>query len=343
MPRRTAKKHRPSADVAAPPVPPRPRRTEPKPEPEPTPDEAGRKRPDPIQTLRSRLTGAHQRSNLGVLVTGRPGVGKTTTVRETLAGLDPAGDRWRIIGGTLTAAGFLEELAATPDHTIVCDDLADTWKDARARQYLIQACDTDTAGGTQVIRSGSAGGVRVIHWTGRIVIIQNGPLPDTSDGRAVASRLQKVAVDPSDGDLAEKMLGWARTDDERAAVRYAVDLTADLSVPLTLRHGALALADYRQWRAGDAAGMHWRDLVASSIRASAPPTTGRGSSGDERRRAVWTARTQHRTIDEAAKALGMSVRTFNRDLSAARAAWGDPPAYEADEASGALPAQRKPR
>lgn len=74
------------------------------------------------------------------IITGMPGVGKTTTVEDTLDSITNL--RYKSISGSITEAGLYETLFANRDKLIVFDDCDHVFKDAKMVSYLKAALDT---------------------------------------------------------------------------------------------------------------------------------------------------------------------------------------------------------
>src|SRR5262245_9780563 len=91
-----------------------------------------------IQLIRDGVRGVAEQYHTACYVVGRPGVSKTFTAKETLAGL---GVPWVCKNARMTPMGLFETLAEHPEHVLILDDIGTLFKEQQAMQILLAALD----------------------------------------------------------------------------------------------------------------------------------------------------------------------------------------------------------
>lgn len=213
----------------------------------------------------------------GCMFSGRPGIGKTYTVIETLEGL---GAFYRLVNSHLTPRGLFDELTDAPDAIHIIEDAEEVLRNHVSLGTLRSA----TAGS----RRGREGTYeRLITWgrhprkletvfAGAVILICNRPLSAIPEAQALASRIDPLEIPVSDAEVAAQMRhlaldGYWEGDAVLDAAtctevaEFVIVESARLGRQLDLRAYVGAVMDRIQVEDHDAL-CHWRDLVASSIR-----------------------------------------------------------------------------
>jgi hypothetical protein len=251
---------------------------------------------------------------------GRAGTGKTHTVMRTV---EASGRDYQYFKGHLAPVGVFEFLEKYPDSVLILDDVASTLRSEVALQILLAATGRHPGdAGPRTVRYGRKGADRVVHFSGRIILISNLQLSDAPLQQAFKSRCQHLQYDPSEDEIAALMgrvarQGWQQekltmTPIECGEVtEHVIAGSRRLGLPLDMR----VLVDksypaFCQYRAGDAE-THWRDLVTIIIEqrigelAHTPPAAapvGRAARVADERRVAREITAQYATPRERMEA-----------------------------------------
>jgi hypothetical protein len=218
--------------------------------------------------LKDRVRGVALGTHVGLYLTGRPGTGKTFTVRQTLNELKAD---YVYTNARLSPAALFDQLEANPDRVHVIDDVPLLWANKDA-QPIIMAALGGKGGEVRRVSYRVKRDVRECHFRGGVIGISNCPLRDDPLAKAIASRATVHTFEPTDDELAgyirhlagQGFCGLNRADGEEVA-KYLFDTAAEGESRTDLRSYEKAAADYTLWKRG-ASSSHWKDLVKSSVR-----------------------------------------------------------------------------
>jgi hypothetical protein len=227
-----------------------------------------------LAIVRDRIRGVALSHHPGFYLFGRPGTGKTFTVRSTL---DALGVRYHYHDGHLTPLGLFELLADLHDRIIVLDDVSAIFGQHVALQLLLAALGQQPPGaGGRIIQYRRQGRVVRTRFTGGIVCLSNLELHPAPLLQALKSRVHYLKYDPTDEQLSALMFdiarkGWpprrpqlTRLECLEVAIYLMNELRRlgcrpDLRLLLDK-----ALPDFLQHRQGETEA-HWKDLVTTTL------------------------------------------------------------------------------
>lgn len=220
-----------------------------------------------LQVIRDRVVSVAHHYHTGCYLVGRPGTGKTFTVRAELRRLDvPSTHR----NARLTPWGLFCLLAENCEYVIVLDDIATLFKNDQAMQIFLAALDGDP-GQPREVRYKSKDKDEVIHFGGSLIAVSNVPLRCDPLARALGSRIVMLEHEPTDGEIAAYMRHLATNgfadlspDECLAVAEFVVEETRQYDLRLDLRHLTKGWQDYRQQKHG-CSQTPWQDLVRTSL------------------------------------------------------------------------------
>ena len=91
-----------------------------------------------FQLIRDRAASVALGYHTGCYLVGRPGTGKSFTVRAELERLQ---EPWAYQNARMTPMGLFSFLAEHPEHCIALDDIGSLFKNEQAMQILLAALD----------------------------------------------------------------------------------------------------------------------------------------------------------------------------------------------------------
>lgn len=221
--------------------------------------------------LETRVRSVVKRYQTGAYLVGRPGSGKTHTVRRVL---DECKADYVYLNGRITAAALFEEFAERSDSIIVIDDVPALFDSPQAMQILMAAVGgkpNESRAVTYVTKAGK----RRIEFTGGLVGISNCAFSRHPLASALASRLVTLEHEPSDRMLIAFMAAEARKGSEGLApvecvevLDFVVNECRAGSHRIDLRHYYKALQDYMCWK-NEVCRIPWKTLVKSAMHSIA--------------------------------------------------------------------------
>jgi len=227
-----------------------------------------------LAVIRDRVRAVSDGDAPGLYLYGRPGTGKTRTVRRTLHALEA---RETYHAGHLTPLGLFDLMAAHPDGVLVLDDVGELLRQRVAVQLLLAALGGQSGGdGRRVVSYRRQGVEERVEFAGGVVLISNLTLHPAGLLAALQSRVEAVEFDPPDDELEALMVdlvatGWAPDGTPRLTPGQAREAVGHLAaearrrgVRLDLRLLDKALRAYARWLEGKTE-THWKDLVAVSV------------------------------------------------------------------------------
>jgi hypothetical protein len=223
-----------------------------------------------LQVIRDRVASVALNYHTGCYVVGRPGTGKTFTIKEELDRLDRPG-----ISTTarMTPWGLWDFMSKHPEHVIVLDDITSLFKSQQAMEILLAALDGKPGEVRPVpYRSKDNKADLVIAFTGALIAISNVPLRSDPLARALGSRIVVLEHEPSDDEIAAFIRKLANdgyedlsSDECIEVAEFVIAETRQFDLRLDLRHLTKAWQDFRQHKHGRSRTT-WRDLVRTSLK-----------------------------------------------------------------------------
>jgi hypothetical protein len=231
-----------------------------------------------VALLDARVRSVAKGFQVGAYIVGRPGSGKTHSVRRVL---DECEADYVFINGRLSPAALFDAIAERPDSVLVIDDIPTLFDSPAAAQILMAAAGGDPGTPrrvtylTRVVR-------QEVDFRGGLIALSNRPLRHDSAGQALASRLAMLQHEPTDEELIAFMEDKARrgvkdvTPRECMAVfGHVVRVCRSGDYRIDLRYFFKGIQDYLCYKSGECE-MDWRVLVESSMQRVAaddlPPT-----------------------------------------------------------------------
>ena len=227
-----------------------------------------------LSVVRDRVRGVALGHYTGFYLFGRPGTGKTYTVRRTL---EKYGVKIYYHHGHLTPMGLFEVLEEHPDCIIVLDDVAEILSQRKALQILLAALGNQPGDdGIREVKYQRQGRDVTVRFTGRIILISNLELHSAPLLDALKSRIHYMQYDPSDEQIVAVMRdiasqGWPAgspkiTSAEGMEVaNFLIEESQKRGYRLDLRLLVdKAFPDYIQYR-NRQAETHWKDLVRATL------------------------------------------------------------------------------
>jgi hypothetical protein len=220
------------------------------------------------QVIRDRVGSVVHRYHTAAYLVGRPGTGKTHTVREELERL---AEPWVYQNARMTPMGLFAFIAEHPEHNIVLDDIASLFKNDQAVQILLAALD-GKPGEPRAVSYKSKDVEQKVLFTGTVIAISNVPLRSDPLARALGSRIVVLEHEPTDDEIAAFMRHLAEEGFEDLSseecvevAEFVIDETRQFDLRLDLRHLTKAWQDFRQHKHGRSRTT-WRDLVRTSLK-----------------------------------------------------------------------------
>jgi len=230
-----------------------------------------------LAVVRARTQGVAYHYRTGFYLHGRPGTGKTHTVRETLKQISVEPPVYR--HGHITPLGLFELLEEFPESVLVLDDLGDIFRHEVAKQLLLAALEKPTSPDrSRVVSYQRAGVKKTVAFSGGIIAISNKELHGDEVLEAVKSRIEILDYNPTAAQIGALIAdaadrGWPLgaaepvipADETREIAGHVIGEAIRLGARLDLRlYFVTAIADYVQWGDG-LSEVHWKDLVTASI------------------------------------------------------------------------------
>lgn len=242
-----------------------------------------------IGLLADRVRSVAHRFQTGAYVVGRPGSGKTFTVKAVL---DEAESNYVLLNGRVSPAALFDTLEERPDSVVVIDDVPTLFDNLQAAQLLMAAIGGDP-GQSRRVTYVTKSNKRVTEFRGGVIAVSNRPLRHDPVSQALASRLVVLEHEPTDEMLIAFMAAEARKGvkdvlpaDSDEVFRYVVAVCRAADYRIDLRYFFKGVEDYRFWKSG-ACQTDWQSLVRSSMRRvtagelPVAPTTRAGTKSAE--------------------------------------------------------------
>ena len=237
-----------------------------------------------LQILEDRVVGVAEGYQAGLYLLGRPGTGKTHTVKGTL---DRLGVSAHYANARLSPAALFDMLGQHPDRVHVIDDVPELWKSPEAKPILMAALG-GKGGEARRVDYRLKGDARSVEFRGGIIAISNVPQRQDPGAKALASRTVFYEFAPTDDELAAHMRHLAAegfdglTPAEAGEVcEFVLQAAAQAESRPDLRTFEKGCADYRLWRTGKVQ-CSWHVLIQSSLRPVSAGEIGVPLSRDER-------------------------------------------------------------
>jgi hypothetical protein len=222
--------------------------------------------------IKDRIRGVVHRLQNGVYIHGRPGTGKTYTIRTTLEGLAVP---YTYKNGHLTYAGFFDLLDENHDRIVVIDDVSALFNQPIALQYMLAALgNTHDGSRTRVVKRKTRDGEHVVYFTGGLVMASNLPLEGHHQRilAALRDRINVINFEPSDECIIAVLCAIASGGVGGVAAKNCLEV-ADFLVTQSRARGLhpsvrqfvnKAVKDFALWQAGNTE-THWKDLMISML------------------------------------------------------------------------------
>jgi hypothetical protein len=231
-----------------------------------------------LDFIRDRTKSVSEGYQNGVYLVGRPGTGKTHTVRETLERNDAS---YLYRNARMTPMGLFEELSANADRTIVLDDISSLFDQRQSLQILMAALGGKLGSARPVTYIAKNSHERKsFSFSGGIIAISNVPLRRDPLADALASRVILHEHEPNDAELAALMRYLAlKGKDELnpeeclAVIEFVIDESRQHDYRLDLRLMDKGLQDYLQWKDGNTL-RSWQELIRASMKQTLRHTLG---------------------------------------------------------------------
>ncbi len=221
-----------------------------------------------VRLLADRVRSVATGYQTGAYLTGRPGSGKTYTVRRVL---DECKASYIFLNGRLSPAALYDEIESRPDSLLVIDDVPLLFNNLQATQILMAAVGGDPGIPRRVTYS-TKGLRRITEYNGGIIAISNRPLRQDPAGMALASRLASLEHEPTDEMLIAFIESEARKGVKDVPAKeclmvfeHVVEVCRSGDYRMDLRYFFKGLEDYRCWKS-ETCETDWRALVRSSMR-----------------------------------------------------------------------------
>ena len=220
-----------------------------------------------VALLADRVRSVARGFQTGAYIVGRPGAGKTHTVRRVL---DACEADYVFLNGRVTPAALYDAIEERPDSVLVIDDVSTLFNHLQAAQILMAAVGGDPGTPRRVTYVTKAE-KRETHFRGGVIAIANRPLGHDPVAAALASRLAVLEHEPTDDMLIAFMGAEARKGVKDVPGReclqvfeHVVEVCRGGEYRVDLRYFYKGLEDYRCWKAGDCEA-DWKILIQSSM------------------------------------------------------------------------------
>lgn len=237
---------------------------------------------DPLQTLRQkqailrdRTRGVAAGLHNGLFIYGRPGTGKSYTVRCTL---EEVKRPHMIFNGHITPQGLFASFKKYADQVLVFDDVNTLLTDKQSVGYMLAALGDQGSGAERIIRYKRAGRDETCCFTGGVILLCNLDPDEKADPAvdALKSRVLTHEYNPSEAEMEAMMRdicsrGWPAGDaylngaECHEVADFLLTQSKRFELRLDLRHLTKALTDRYQFAEGFTE-CDWKDLVVSMIR-----------------------------------------------------------------------------
>lgn len=220
--------------------------------------------------LKARVNGVAQQKHVGTYITGRPGTGKTHTVKEQLDGNNI---NYQYINCRVSPGGLYDAMRQNPEDVFVLDDVSTLYTHPQGLQVL-QAALNGSASEPRKITYVLKGEQKEkpFDFRGGVIAISNRPLQRDPVADAVVSRVRTLEHEPSNEMIAAFMRhralnGFADITPEECweVVDFVIAQSKKCEYRLDLRHMEHGWQDYRLWKHGESLDIHWKELIATSM------------------------------------------------------------------------------
>jgi hypothetical protein len=230
-----------------------------------------------LQVIRDLVTGVAMLFKFGLFLFGGGGIGKSYTVLDQLRRLNVP---YVLRNTKMSGKGLYLTLENAPNAIHVLEDMERLTKDPDAQGVLRSALWAQPGHERIVTWTTAKDGEQHFVFRGGLIMISNRPLADLPVLRALATRIEVFHLEVSDAEQAARMYELASRGYQQAGKAVigsaeCLEITEHLlnecrtaSCPLDLRLQQKAFQTYLQWEA-DMANLHWKDLVAASVREAA--------------------------------------------------------------------------
>lgn len=220
-----------------------------------------------LQLIRDYVRGVAGRFHTAAYLVGRPGTGKTFTVRQELERLEVS---YVLKNSRITSLGLFRLIAEHPEEVIVLDDVSTVFSTPMALQILMAALD-GTPGENREVCYKTAEHDFACDFAGGIIAISNVPLHNDPLANAVRSRCVQLEHEPTDDEIEAFIRRLCRDgykDLSAAQCREVADVlieeTRSNDRRLDLRHLNKSLEFRRQTEHG-VAESDWQDLLKANL------------------------------------------------------------------------------
>ncbi len=223
-----------------------------------------------LRFVKARTNGVALRKHVGSYISGRTGTSKTWTVTTTL---DDLGINYQYINCRVSPGGLYDAMKQNPEDVFVLDDVATLYKHPQGLQVLLAALNGTAKEPRQIsyVLKGEQK-EKTFDFFGGVVAISNKSLHRDPVADAVASRVRILEHEPSDEMIASFMKQQAlkgfedMTPEECwSVVEWIITHSKKCEYRLDLRHMEQGWQDYLLWKDGQSFGVHWKELIASSM------------------------------------------------------------------------------
>lgn len=264
-----------------------------------------------VRLLQNRVRTVAHRYQTGAYIVGRPGTGKTHTVRSALEQLSCD---WVYVNGKISPAALFDTFAERIEGIVVLDDVSTLFENNAAAEILMAAIGGE-AGSPREIKYVTRNLRREAAFSGGIVAISNRPLRHDHAGRALASRLVLLEFEPTDEMIAAYIRDSAakgtKTLDPKECTEvceYVIEECRAAKFRLDLRAYFKGLNDYACWKSEECE-VDWRELIKTSLNWFDPTELDPGPSTR-----LGTKELEYEIVQELA-ASGLDAKTAAEEWS----------------------------
>jgi hypothetical protein len=223
-----------------------------------------------LDIIRARVNGVVKRNHVAVYLSGRTGTGKTVTVIDTLEKLQAS---FQYINCRVSPGGLYDAMKQNPEDVFVLDDVNTLYGHPQGMQVLLAALNGKPNEPRKITYILKGEQKEPPFWfSGGVIAISNRPLRRDPVADAVASRVRSLEHEPSDEMIAAVMRSQALKGFEDVSpeecwdvVEYVIEESRRCEYRLDLRQMEHGWQDYRLWQHGESFGIHWKELIASSM------------------------------------------------------------------------------
>ncbi len=230
-----------------------------------------------LQVIRDWVTGVAKNFKHGLFLHGSGGNGKSYTVLSQLRQLEVP---YQLHNSRMTGKGLFLALKYAPDVIHVLEDMERLTKDADAQGVLRSAMWAQPRHERVVTWTTATDGPDRFVFRGGLILISNRPLADLPELRAMATRIEVLRLEVTEAEQTARMhdlasRGYRQQDKTVIGPDECLEVTEHLlsecraaACPLDLRLQQKSFQTYLQWES-DLTALHWKDLVAASVREAA--------------------------------------------------------------------------